>query len=118
MHSKSIAHRDLKPQNILKINNQNRFVIGDYGEGINLTYQEKYMQNEDFMVNNEEGWIAGGTALFLDPMIYKTIQEKKSHMVKGLDLFKADIFSLGLTFIYTASFGGPNSIRGLNHSKK
>ncbi len=41
MHINNIAHRDIKPGNIMKMND-NRYVIVDYGEGINVTYQEQY----------------------------------------------------------------------------
>ena len=43
MHAKSIAHRDIKPQNVLKLG-PNDYAIGDYGEGLNLNYQEKYLE--------------------------------------------------------------------------
>ena len=39
MHINNIAHRDIKPGNIMKMN-KNRYCLADYGEGINLTYQE------------------------------------------------------------------------------
>ena len=37
MHINNIAHRDIKPGNIIKMDN-NRYCIVDYGEGINLSY--------------------------------------------------------------------------------
>ncbi len=37
MHLNNIAHRDIKPGNIMLMSD-NRYVIVDYGEGINLTY--------------------------------------------------------------------------------
>ncbi len=37
MHINNIAHRDIKPGNIMKMN-ENRYCIADYGEGVNLTY--------------------------------------------------------------------------------
>ena len=46
MHINNIAHRDIKPANIMKMED-NRYLIVDYGEGINLTYQEQY-SNEIF----------------------------------------------------------------------
>ncbi len=46
MHINNIAHRDIKPANIMKMED-NRYLIVDYGEGINLTYQEQY-SNENF----------------------------------------------------------------------
>ena len=37
MHINNIAHRDIKPGNIMKMSN-NRYCMADYGEGVNLTY--------------------------------------------------------------------------------
>ncbi len=37
MHINNIAHRDIKPGNIMKMSN-NRYCLADYGEGINLNY--------------------------------------------------------------------------------
>ncbi len=35
MHINNIAHRDIKSKNIMRIN-ENKYVIADYGEGVNL----------------------------------------------------------------------------------
>jgi serine/threonine protein kinase len=45
MHANNIAHRDLKPANIMAIN-PNRFVLADYGEGMNLTYEAEYSDQQ------------------------------------------------------------------------
>ena len=37
MHMNAIAHRDIKPGNIMKMR-ANTYVLGDYGEGENLSY--------------------------------------------------------------------------------
>jgi serine/threonine protein kinase len=37
MHTNSIAHRDIKPGNIMKLDS-NKYVIADYGEGKNVSY--------------------------------------------------------------------------------
>ncbi len=47
MHINNIAHRDIKPGNIMKMSDK-RYVIVDYGEGVNLTYQEQYQKRDDF----------------------------------------------------------------------
>ncbi len=46
LHMKSIAHRDIKPLNIMKIGK--RYVIADYGEGINLNYREQHLKTLQF----------------------------------------------------------------------
>ncbi len=47
MHINNIAHRDIKPGNIMKMAD-NRYCIVDYGEGVNLTYQEQYGKDDCF----------------------------------------------------------------------
>ncbi len=37
MHMNAIAHRDIKPGNIMQLNG-NKYVLADYGEGENLSY--------------------------------------------------------------------------------
>ena len=37
----SIAHRDIKPGNIMKLN-LNKYVLADYGEGENLSYEKSF----------------------------------------------------------------------------
>ena len=49
MHINNIAHRDIKPGNIMKMSD-NRYVIVDYGEGVSLTYQEQYKDGNDFQI--------------------------------------------------------------------
>ena len=45
MHSNAIAHRDIKPGNILKMKS-GKFALADYGEGINLAGEEKYKESD------------------------------------------------------------------------
>ena len=44
MHINNIVHRDLKPGNVMAINS-NRFVLADYGEGLNLTFEDEYSED-------------------------------------------------------------------------
>jgi len=41
MHANNIVHRDLKPGNVMAIN-PHKFVLADYGEGMNLTHEAEY----------------------------------------------------------------------------
>ena len=41
MHMNNIVHRDIKPGNVMAMN-KNRYVIADYGEGLNLTFKNEY----------------------------------------------------------------------------
>ena len=40
----SIAHRDIKPGNIMKLYS-NRYVLADYGEGENLSYEKSFSED-------------------------------------------------------------------------
>ena len=44
MHSRAIAHRDIKPDNILKMKS-GKYVLVDYGVGLNLEGEESYDEN-------------------------------------------------------------------------
>lgn len=44
MHSNARAHRDIKPDNILKMES-GKIVLVDYGIGINLEGEESYNEN-------------------------------------------------------------------------
>jgi len=44
MHMNSIAHRDIKPGNIMQLN-RNKYCIADYGEGKNLSYQKSFSKD-------------------------------------------------------------------------
>lgn len=45
MHTNTLAHRDIKPDNILKMSN-GKYVLMDFGIGINLESEERYNENE------------------------------------------------------------------------
>ncbi len=64
MHKNNIVHRDIKPQNMLKLTNS--FAISDYGEGINLNDREKTAK---VMYSCGEYDLAG-TPNFMDPILY------------------------------------------------
>ncbi len=101
MHKNNIVHRDIKPQNILKQKNQ--FVINDYGEGVNLNDIEK---GEEVMYSFGEYDLAG-TPHFMDPILYQSyltfLQNKRIKPRAIADLFKTDIYSMGLSLLNAAT---------------
>lgn len=81
MHSQSIAHRDIKPGNIL-LDAYNRIKIADFG-------LSQKMDNKDSNI-----WRFGGTRPFLSPEIIKR---------ESYNPFQADIWSLGVTIYLIAT---------------
>ena len=77
LHSRQIAHLDLKPQNIL-IDIHGRLKLSDFG--ISKQFIDDQLSN-----------FAGGTKFFMAPEIFSK---------KMYDPFKADVWSLGVTLFY------------------
>ena len=65
MHKNNIVHRDIKPQNILKLGDQH--VISDYGEGVNLNEQEKDVNK---VMYSHGDYVLAGTPAFMDPILF------------------------------------------------
>ena len=78
------------------------YALADYGEGMNLSNLEQ-QDKENFHVGHFE---IRGTLPYLDPILknkYLCSKEKPSIKKKSekVDLFKTDIYSLGLTYYIT-----------------
>ena len=87
MQKNNIAHRDIKPQNILII--KGRFKIADFGEA-------KIFKN-----NGEIIQTINGTELYMSPILFFAMRnniEKVKHNV-----YKSDVFSLGLCLLLAAT---------------
>ena len=82
-----ICHRDIKPQNVLIINND--YKICDFGEA-------KIVKN-----NISELHTLRGTELYMSPILFKALKEKKNDVVHNC--FKSDVFSLGMCMALGAS---------------
>ena len=59
-----LAHRDLKPDNIL-IKNK-KYLLADYGEGLNLFHDSKKLYKMFFQVDK---WSLKGTPKYMDPIL-------------------------------------------------
>jgi serine/threonine protein kinase len=99
MESHQIAHRDIKPQNIFLTDGGSTLKLGDFGSAAKETsFQYKTLT---------------GTPLYLSPALRR---EFSMMMMNGVDhnLFKSDVYSLGLTFLYMASLQPVTDLTALN----
>ena len=83
----NIAHRDIKPQNVLIFEND-IFKLADFGEA------------KEISINNNIGTLRG-TELYMSPALYNGLKVNKDDIEH--DPFKSDLFSLGFCFIYAAT---------------
>ena len=103
LQDKNIAHRDIKPQNILLFPS-NIYKIADFGEA-------------KFIKNIKEQSTLRGSELFMSPLLYKGYKYNQKNVCHNP--FKSDVFSLGYCLIY-AMFLNLNildSLRELNSMK-
>ena len=91
MQARNLAHRDIKPQHILK-SKHNKYIISDLGCA--------------FKTNDKSSFDIAGTPNYLSPKLrqaYKTINQGCDLTDFNQNVYKSDVFSLGLTFLYMAS---------------
>ena len=89
LQKKNIAHRDIKPQNILIFNNS-IYKITDLGEARNN-------------LSNSELSTLKGSQLFMSPNLFFVLKYDGSGVRVKHNLFKSDVFSLGYCFLYAMS---------------
>ncbi len=97
LEKEGIAHRDIKPQNILIYSND-IFKVADFGEAKNLKFKI------------EECTIRG-SELYMSPILYNCLKNRKKDVLHNA--YKSDVYSLGLCLIYslTLSINVLNEIR-------
>lgn len=101
----NISHRDIKPQNILLLQDKS-FRIADFGEAKRVIQSNKRTVRQTIR----------GTELYMSPILFHALKEKgKTDYYTVHNTFKSDVFSLGLCFLLAASltFNSLISIREL-----
>ena len=97
MQYKNIAHRDIKPQNILIMKNGN-YLLCDFDECI---FVKKAYSSFDIR----------GTEMFMSPILENSVFSGNKKV--KFNIYKSDVYSLGLCFVYaiTKEFDILNKIR-------
>ena len=85
----NMAHRDIKPQNILICKN-NLYKITDLGEA-------KYINNTDELSTLK------GSQLFMSPNLFFVLKYEGNGVKVKHNIFKSDVFSLDYCFLYAMS---------------
>ena len=103
LQNENIAHRDIKPQNILLFPN-NIYKIADFGEA-------------KFIKNIKEQSTFKGSELFMSPILYKGYKYNQNAV--NHNPFKSDVFSIGYCFLYAMclNLNVLNSLRELTTMK-
>jgi serine/threonine protein kinase len=101
MQENKISHRDIKPQNILILENQN-YCIADFDESI-------YVKN-DFGTFDIRG-----TEMYMSPLLKNLIGTGDTNVKHNV--YKSDVYSLGLCFVYaiTKNFDVIKKIKKCNN---
>ena len=93
LQKKSIAHRDVKPENILLFKNTDKnninntiYKICDFGEAKDYAY-----------IRSKKQKTLRGTELYMSPLLYNGLIHEDSYVEH--DAYKSDVFSLGCCII-------------------
>ena len=85
MQKNGICHRDIKPGNILEINDN--YYIGDFDQSIKVRLNSYDIETE-----------IKGTEAFLSPLMFNALIRNKKKVRHNI--FKSDVYSLGLCIIF------------------
>ena len=98
----NITHRDVKPQNILIMNNS--YKICDFGEAM--------------VTHGKNGFIhqpIRGSELYMSPVLFQALNNRKKDVIHNT--YKSDVFSLGMCIFFAATltFQSLYDIREVNN---
>ena len=95
LQKKNVSHRDIKPHNVLVFKDQ-IYKIADFGEAKQIS---KINQNQQ--INTLRG-----TELYMSPLLYNGLRTNQIDIKHNL--FKSDVYSLGLSILYAATLNIDN----------
>jgi len=100
LQSRKICHRDIKPQNIF-VATDSLFKIGDFG-----------VSRKEVCEGSSQRTLVG-TPIYFSPLCAKAFFSGEIYHQGGVhhNMYKSDVFSLGLTFLRMATL---KNVRGLN----
>ena len=96
LQKNNISHRDIKPQNILIVNNE--YKVCDFGEAIIINENNENDKNEN---NENNEFMIRGTELYMSPILFFALKKKKNKVFHNC--FKSDVFSLGMCIIFAST---------------
>ena len=92
LQKKNISHRDIKPQNILVFNDKN-YKLADFGEAKELIDNSKVTEKRTLR----------GTELYMSPILFNALRNRKHIKYVKHNTFKSDVFSFGLCILFAGS---------------
>jgi len=98
LQKQNISHRDIKPQNILIINDSNSkkvYKLADFGEAKELLKGERPTNNQTIR----------GTEIYMSPILFYALRGRKKIKYVKHNPYKSDVFSFGLCSLFAATLG-------------